>query len=92
MHAGARGPWGHDGPPRRLTGTSVRSAARLPWPSTLLLGAIVMIGSSVAARGQLGERAPLDLFARALLFIAVAVLLVRHRHPVLAVCVCAPRP
>ncbi|MGW9130467.1 sensor histidine kinase [Streptomyces sp. NPDC055681] len=89
MHAGPGGPWEHDGPPRWLTGTRVRSAARLPWPSTLLLGAIVMIGSSVAARGQLGERAPLDLFARALLFIAVAVLLLRHRHPVLAVFVSA---
>ncbi|WSM03094.1 sensor histidine kinase [Streptomyces sp. NBC_01718] len=48
-----------------------------------------MIGSSVAARGQLGERAPLDLFARALLFVAVAVLLLRRRHPVLAVFVSA---
>ncbi|WUN28958.1 sensor histidine kinase [Streptomyces sp. NBC_00316] len=62
-----------------------RSSARLPWPSTLLLGAFVMVGSSLAARGQLDERAPLDLFARILLFIAVAVLLLRHRRPVLAV-------
>ncbi|MET8329759.1 sensor histidine kinase [Streptomyces sp. NPDC005181] len=66
-----------------------RSTARLPWPSTILVGAIVMIGSSVAARGQLGERAPLDLFARVLLFVAVAVLLLRHRRPVLAVFVSA---
>lgn len=86
---GPGGPWEHDGPPRWLTARSARSAARLPWPSTLLLGAIVMIGSSVAARGQLGERAPLDLFARALLFVAVAVLLLRRRHPVLAVFVSA---
>ncbi|WP_371796736.1 sensor histidine kinase [Streptomyces sp. NBC_01718] len=89
IHMGPGGPWEHDGPPRWLTARSARSAARLPWPSTLLLGAIVMIGSSVAARGQLGERAPLDLFARALLFVAVAVLLLRRRHPVLAVFVSA---
>lgn len=44
-----------------------------------------MIGSTIAARGQMDERAPLDLFARLLLFLAVAVLLVRHRHPVVAV-------
>ncbi|MFE7705028.1 sensor histidine kinase [Streptomyces sp. NPDC057486] len=86
---GPWGPWGHDGPPHWLTGMRERSAARLPWPSTVLLGALVMIGSSVAARGQLDERAPLDLFARVLLFIAVAVLLLRHRHPVLAVFVSA---
>ncbi|MFE7243935.1 sensor histidine kinase [Streptomyces sp. NPDC057580] len=86
---GPWGPWGHDGPPRWLTGMRERSAARLPWPSTVLLGILVMIGSSVAARGQLDERAPLDPFARVLLFIAVAVLLLRHRHPVLAVFVSA---
>ncbi|MFG2562877.1 sensor histidine kinase [Streptomyces sp. NPDC048496] len=86
---GPWGPWGDDGPPRRPTGMRERSAARLPWPSTVLLGAIVMIGTFVAARGQLGERAPLDLFAKVLLFIAVAVLLLRHRRPVLAVFVSA---
>lgn len=43
-----------------------------------------MIGSTIAARGQMDERAPLDLFARLLLFLAVAVLLLRHRHPVVA--------
>lgn len=62
-----------------------RSAARLPWPSTLLLGIIVIVGSNIAARGQLGEKAPLDLLARLLLLVAVAVLLLRHRHPVVAV-------
>ncbi|WP_436847058.1 sensor histidine kinase [Streptomyces atratus] len=86
---GPWGPWGHDGPSRWLTGMRERSATRLPWPSTILLGVFVMVGSSVAARAQLGERAPLDLFARVLLFTAVAVLLLRHRRPVLAVFVSA---
>ncbi|MCX4785057.1 MULTISPECIES: sensor histidine kinase [unclassified Streptomyces] len=80
-----RSHWGHGGPPRWLTGEPGYSASRLPWPSTILLGAVVMIGSTIAARGQMGERAPLDLFARLLLFLAVAVLLLRHRHPVVAV-------
>ncbi|MEU9321324.1 sensor histidine kinase [Streptomyces sp. NPDC048295] len=83
--SGVGPPWAHGEPPRWLTGEPGRSAARLPWPSTILLGAVVMIGSTVAARGQMDERAPLDLFARLLLFLAVAVLLLRHRHPVVAV-------
>ncbi|MFJ4901171.1 sensor histidine kinase [Streptomyces sp. NPDC088727] len=78
-------PWSHGGPPRWLTGAPGMSAARLPWVSTLLLGVVVMVGSNIAARGQLGEKAPLDLFARLLLLVSVAVLLVRHRHPVVAV-------
>ncbi|MFF0075606.1 sensor histidine kinase [Streptomyces sp. NPDC005494] len=56
---------------------------RLPWPSTVVLGVVVMAGTNVAAHGQ--GREPLDLAARLLLTAAVAVLLVRHRHPVLAV-------
>ncbi|MEU0630253.1 sensor histidine kinase [Streptomyces sp. NPDC005989] len=78
-------PWAHGEPPRWLTGAPGWSTTRLAWPSTILIGAVVMIGSTIAARGQMDERAPLDLFARLLLFLAVAVLLVRHRHPVVAV-------
>ncbi|MFJ1899098.1 sensor histidine kinase [Streptomyces sp. NPDC088115] len=78
-------PRSHDGPPRWLTGAQGSSAARLPWVSTLLLGVVVMVGSGIAAHGQLGEKAPLDLFARLLLLVSVAVLLMRHRHPVVAV-------
>ncbi|MGW1656203.1 sensor histidine kinase [Streptomyces atratus] len=77
--------WAHGGPPRWLTGAPGHYASRLPWPSTILLGAVVMVGSTIAARGQMDERAPLDIFARLLLFLAVAVLLLRHRHPVVAV-------
>ncbi|MCX4774529.1 MULTISPECIES: sensor histidine kinase [unclassified Streptomyces] len=77
--------WSQGEPPRWLTGVRGRSSARLPWLSTLLLGVVVMVGSSIAAHGQLGEKAPLDLFARLLLLVSVAVLLLRHRHPVVAV-------
>lgn len=86
--AGPQGPgppWGHREPPRWLTGVRGRPAARLPWVSTLLIGVVVMVGSGIAAHGQLGEKAPLDLFARLLLLVSVAVLLLRHRHPVVAV-------
>lgn len=85
---GLRSPWGfwnHGEPPRWLTGTQGRPANRLPWASTILLGVVVMVGSTIAAHGQLDEKAPLDLFARLLLLVAVAVLLFRHRHPVVAV-------
>lgn len=84
-HGSGGPPWAHGEPPWWLTGAPGRFATRLPWPSTILIGAVVMIGSTIAARGQMDERAPLDLFARLLLFLAVAVLLVRHRHPVVAV-------
>lgn len=77
--------WNDGEPPRWLTGPRGRSAGRLPWASTILLGVFVMAGSAFAARGQLDDKAPLDLFARLLLFAAVAVLLLRHRHPVVAV-------
>ncbi|MGW0963461.1 sensor histidine kinase [Streptomyces gelaticus] len=83
-HGSGGPPWAHGEPPRWLTGEPGRSASRLPWPSTVLLGAAIMIGSTIAARGQMDERAPLDLFARLLLLLAVAVLLLRHRHPVVA--------
>ncbi|MFF9348989.1 sensor histidine kinase [Streptomyces sp. NPDC014734] len=76
---------GRGGPPRWLAQAPESSASRLPWPSTVLIGAVVMIGSTVAARGQMDERAPLNLFARLLLLLAVAALLLRHRHPVAAV-------
>ncbi|WP_329213737.1 sensor histidine kinase [Streptomyces sp. NBC_00683] len=81
-HRGPGGPWG-EGPPRWLSGVRERYAARLPWPSTVALGVFVMVGTNFAAQGQ--DRQPVDLLARLLLFAAVAVLLVRHRHPVVAV-------
>lgn len=60
-----------------------RYAARLPWPSTVALGVFVMAGTAFAAQGQ--DRQSVDLLARLLLSAAVGVLLVRRRHPVVAV-------
>lgn len=84
---GPGGPW-DEGPPRWPAGRwpaglRARSAVRLPWPSTVALGVFVMAGTSFAAQGQ--DRQPVDLLARLLLIAAVVVLLVRHRHPVVAV-------
>lgn len=77
------GPWSDQGPPRLLSRLRARSAARLPWPSTAAIGVFVLAGSNFAAHGQ--DRQPLGLPGRSLLLLAVAVLLVRHRHPVVAV-------
>ncbi|MFD9792869.1 sensor histidine kinase [Streptomyces sp. NPDC059070] len=72
--------WGSGG----AVGTDARGRSRLPWPSTAVLTAIVLAGSHYAAHNQTG-RAALDAFARVLVAAACAVLLLRHRHPVLAV-------
>ncbi|MFD8224112.1 sensor histidine kinase [Streptomyces massasporeus] len=58
---------------------------RWPWRSTVLVTAFVLAGSNFAAHGQQGERAELDLFARALLLVAGGLLLWRKRHPVAVV-------
>ncbi|MEF9909145.1 MULTISPECIES: sensor histidine kinase [unclassified Streptomyces] len=81
-HGPGGGGRGRGGVAERFGGRE-RRGDRLPWPSTLVVGVIVMVGTTVAAHGQ--DREPLGLVARLLLFAAVAVLLVRHRHPVLAV-------
>ncbi|WP_203686970.1 sensor histidine kinase [Streptomyces sp. SID14515] len=70
------------GPPPWLSGARSRTAAGLPWPSTAVLLVFVMVGTGFAEHGQ--DRRPLDLVARLLLFVAVGVLLLRHRRPVLA--------
>lgn len=84
------GRWPVHGPPWRgrpagggPSGGPGARGDRLPWLSTVVVGVIVMGGTSVAAHGQ--GREPLGLVARLLLLAAVAVLLVRHRHPVVAV-------
>ncbi|MFJ7087191.1 sensor histidine kinase [Streptomyces griseus] len=71
------------GPPPWLSGARSRTAAGLPWLSTAVLLVFVMVGTGFAEHGQ--DRRPLDLVARLLLFVAVGVLLLRHRRPVLAV-------
>ncbi|MET9524701.1 sensor histidine kinase [Streptomyces coeruleorubidus] len=60
-------------------------APRMPWRSTVVVTAFVLVGSQFAARGQEGERAALDSFARVLLLLAGALLLWRKRYPVAVV-------
>ncbi|MGW1163757.1 sensor histidine kinase [Streptomyces sp. NPDC002519] len=56
--------------------------SRLPWRSTLLLTALVVVGTQFAARGQQDSRAHLDVFALVLLLVAAGAPLWRRRHPV----------
>jgi len=55
---------------------------RWPWRSTAFVTAFVLIGSTYAAHGQGGTRAPLDVYARVLLAVAAGLLLWRRRRPV----------
>ncbi|MGW4231298.1 sensor histidine kinase [Streptomyces sp. NPDC004980] len=81
---GPAGPWGDHGPPRWLaTAGRAGHGGRLPWASTVVLGVFVMVGTNIAAHGQ--DREPVGVLARLLLVAAVAVLLLRHRRPVLTV-------
>ncbi|MFC0849781.1 sensor histidine kinase [Streptomyces noboritoensis] len=87
-------PWARQGPPpfppwartwvQGGSGVGPRGRSRLPWASTLVLTAVVVGGSTFAGHNQT-ERASLDVFARLLLVASCAVLLLRRRHPVLAV-------
>ncbi|MFH8371666.1 sensor histidine kinase [Streptomyces sp. NPDC018031] len=58
--------------------------AGLPWPSTLALTVLTVVGSRFAAQNQPG-RQDLDPFAGVLLVLVPALLLLRHRHPVCTV-------
>ncbi|WP_107121649.1 sensor histidine kinase [Streptomyces yokosukanensis] len=77
--------WWRYGPPWRGApdddGTRPDRARRLPWRSTVLLTAFVLIGTNFAAHSQ-PHRVPLDGYARVLLLIACVLLLWRQRHPV----------
>ncbi|WP_103515930.1 sensor histidine kinase [Streptomyces sp. SM10] len=81
--AGHGPPWGVRQDDGGRSGSPWTRGDRLPWVSTVVVGVIVMGGTTVAAHGQ--GREPLGIAARLLLLAAVAVLLVRHRHPVAAV-------
>ncbi|MET7617291.1 sensor histidine kinase [Streptomyces sp. NPDC005408] len=70
-------------PPLRLWDTR-RSTGRVPWPSTVVLAVFVMVGSGFAAHSQ-PDREALDTFARVLLLIGPAILLLRNRWPVFSV-------
>jgi signal transduction histidine kinase len=79
-------PWRWHGPPwwnREPRGS------RLPWRSTLVFTAFVVIGTHFAAANHKGDRVPLDAFAYLLLFVASGALLWRQRHPVAVVSVTA---
>ncbi|GAA4006291.1 sensor histidine kinase [Streptomyces plumbiresistens] len=75
--------WWRHGPPWLDRGSEEERRARWPWPSTVLFTVFVLAGSNYAAAEQVGERAPLDPFARVLLILAAGLLLWRWRHPVL---------
>ncbi|MFF0447551.1 sensor histidine kinase [Streptomyces sp. NPDC004609] len=74
-------PWVRPGgPPLRLW-EERRAAARVPWPSTLLVAVFVLVGTGFAARGQAGARESLDTLGRVLLLLGPALLLLRNRWP-----------
>ncbi|QIQ06238.1 sensor histidine kinase [Streptomyces liangshanensis] len=85
--------WRRDGGPARLRGGPAFLRARgtgtggrdrcVPWPSTLLLSVLVVLGSVFAGRHQ--HRVGLDAYAVLLLLAGPALLLLRRRHPVVAV-------
>ncbi|WP_199549488.1 sensor histidine kinase [Streptomyces sp. N35] len=80
-------PWrdGPHGPPWRGGPPSLQrwvERGGLPWISTLVVTVFVQMGSTFAAHAQTDYRAGLDVFARAVLFIGTALLLLRKKHPV----------
>ncbi|MET8684900.1 sensor histidine kinase [Streptomyces sp. NPDC004732] len=72
--------WRH-GPPWWNSGSEGPTARRLPWLTTAALTLFVQVGTGFAEHGQ-ADRVDIGPFARVLLFLAAAVLLLRHRHPV----------
>ncbi|WP_371793229.1 sensor histidine kinase [Streptomyces sp. NBC_01471] len=75
--------WDGGGPGRWQPPWEKTPAGRVPWRSTLVLTVIVFVGTTIAAHGQAGYRAPLDVWARLLLLAGQAFLLLRLRYPVL---------
>ncbi|MFF4353077.1 histidine kinase [Streptomyces sp. NPDC001530] len=75
--------WWRHGPPGWNRWDDKERRAHWPWRSTVLVTAFVLLGSNFAAHSQEGDRAPLDLFARALLLVGCGLLLWRQRRPVL---------
>jgi signal transduction histidine kinase len=76
-----------DAPGTAVTGGPAPAGGhRLPWPSTVFLTAVVLVGTHAAAQGQRGGgRAELDPFALLLLLLGCGALLWRQRHPVAVV-------
>ncbi|MFF8730539.1 sensor histidine kinase [Streptomyces sp. NPDC015171] len=82
QHPGGPAHWWRYGPPwwNRADGPDAHRSG-LPWRSTALITAIVLVGTTFAAHGH-QDRVPLDGYARVLLLAASVPLLWRHRHPV----------
>ncbi|MFE0516826.1 sensor histidine kinase, partial [Streptomyces sp. NPDC058964] len=74
--------WWRYGPPwwNRPDGDAGPGRARLPWRSTVVLTAFVLVGSNFAAHEQV-HREQLDGYARVLLLVASGLLLWRQRYP-----------
>jgi signal transduction histidine kinase len=87
QHEDGGGPplWWRYGPPWRSHRGDEERGPRLPWLSTALITAFVLVGSNFAAHAQEGERTPLDPFGRVLLLVTGLALLARQRHPVAVV-------
>ncbi|MEV1083251.1 sensor histidine kinase [Streptomyces sp. NPDC050211] len=85
VRGGGPPPWWRYGPPWAHRWDDEERGARWPWRSTAALTVFVLVGSGFAAEAQVGERAALDPFARALLAVACVVLLWRKRYPVAVV-------
>ncbi|MFJ4580432.1 sensor histidine kinase [Streptomyces echinatus] len=82
QHPGGPSHWWRYGPPWwNRPDDPEAHRARLPWRSTVLITAVVLIGSTFAAHGQ-QDRVPLDGSGRVLLLAASLLLLWRNRHPV----------
>ncbi|MFG2602235.1 sensor histidine kinase [Streptomyces sp. NPDC048514] len=80
-HGGGPSHWWRYGPPWwNRPDDPEAGGAPLPWRSTLLVTAFVLIGTHFAAQGQ--HRVRLDGYGIALLLAASVLLLWRQRHPV----------
>ncbi|MGW3204723.1 hypothetical protein [Streptomyces sp. NPDC001135] len=78
----APGRWWRHGPPWWSAPDEAEPhRACLPWRSTALFTAFVVVGTHVAAQNE-DHRVPLDGYARVLLVVASVLLLWRHRYPV----------
>ncbi|MFE8946998.1 sensor histidine kinase [Streptomyces sp. NPDC007856] len=73
--------WRHGPPWRSAPDETEPDRAHWPWRTTVLLTALVLIGTHFAAHSQ-PHRVPLDGYARVLLLVGSVLLLWRHRHPV----------
>lgn len=71
-------------PPHRAPGAWCRDGGgRLPLASSLAVAVLQLVGSTVAARHQTTDRVPLDAPGYLLLVLGPALLVFRHRRPVL---------